>query len=262
MLARKDLDQQLLKLETELAAKQGDEVAIKSIAEQAAKIENELRSTPIGGWKSPLPQDAEFASLLQRRAPAAERLTVKPPNWTGADEVRFRFGDKVDNLIETVDGKPTHYWRLSQDGKISLVRRDESFKRLRFNEALGTVEEVDDAYKAAKIIKEEPFKLGKLTKGERQEFEEVLGKRKSLIERRNALQELDETGKLTAEEAKELSATLSAINKQSEQLGEMAAAKYMKSKGASHVWVVGEPTRSGVLDQVWKVVEKGLWTID
>jgi hypothetical protein len=261
LAAREDLNKRLLDLEAELVAKQGDEAAMKSIAERAAKIEDELRQTVT--FDSPLRSESNFGDLVKRRGSGAENLTSKPPDWTGANEAAFKYGKEVADL-EKAGLKDGYYWRLDQEGNLSLIRKDAELPKMRFNPQEGKFVEVEDQVIRAKIeegvvpkgTEEGVFSKTKLSSKERAEFDEIMKRRKELIEQRNKLQELDEAGKLTPAQEKELSSLRYQINLESEKLGNNAAKRYMESLGGKKPVFEGAPGQSGVFDQVWKITEK------
>jgi hypothetical protein len=146
LAAREDLNKQLLDLEAELVAKQGDADAMKSIAERAAKIEDELRQTVT--FESPLRSEPNFGDLVKRRGSGAENLTSKPPDWTGANEAAFKYGKEVGDL-EKAGLKDGYYWRLDQEGNLSLIRKDAELPKMRYNPQEGKFVEVEDQVAAA-----------------------------------------------------------------------------------------------------------------
>jgi hypothetical protein len=254
LVLRDDLNKQLLELEAELAAKQGDKVAMKAIEEKAAAIEKQLRQTVT--FKPDALGKPGFEDLLKRRGSGTEKLLNKPKDWIGADEAAFKWGDKAVLKGETAE---KYYWRLNPDGELSLVAKDAKFPKLKFDPAEGKFIEVEEgtAFRAEyedvvpEGTEEGVYSKTKLKPKEREEFDKILKERDELFARRKELQDLDAAGKLTEEQEKELSKVLGQITSKGEEVGNKAAQHYVESLGARPV-AAGKPGQSGVFDQIWE----------
>lgn len=262
LLRRKgtDWEARLSKLEEEAAqipkGKAGNE-ARKALADRAASLEKDMRTTAMPGeWTSPLKdskalrEGETFEDIVKRRGSVAAELDHHPPNWKGADEARFRYGEKVD-------AEPGYRWTLDENGALRYDRAP-GFGDLparRYNPATGMFEEAAEGGKIIKATKgvEETHELASISKKQREAMEAAFKKRGSLIAERDKLEALEEAGTISKKDSERLHKIYGQINEESRQLGENAAESVMKTKGGKKVYPSGKTySTSGDFDQVWK----------
>jgi hypothetical protein len=225
--------------------------ARQELANRAAALEREMRTKALpGDWKSPL-SDTEVEKLVKKRGSIAAELDHHPPNWTGKEEARFRYGDGVD-------AEPGYRWTLNEDGQLRYDRLDASLAPHRYNPALGIFEEAaeGDLIRAVKGSAE-TRELATIPKKQRAAMKAAFERRGSLIAQRDRLEALEEAGDLGSKEseavAKKLKKIYAQINEQSRQLGENAAEAVMKGQGGKKIYPIGKSySTSGDFDQVWK----------
>jgi hypothetical protein len=228
---------------------QGD-VARRAIADEAAILEREMRTTALpGDWTSPLKGASDFDELVKRRGSIAPQLDHHPPGWTGADEARFRFG-------RNIDPEPGYRWTLDENGILRYDRMDRTLPLRRYNAASGLFEDAaEEAIKRAVFLPGgETRALANLPKKERAAMEAAFKKRGALISERDRLEALQQAGALKPKDAERLKKLAAQINEQSRQLGENAAEGVMRSQGGKKLYPLTKThSTSGDFDQVWKV---------
>jgi hypothetical protein len=260
LLRRKGTDwESKLKALEEEAAKipkgEAGNTARKELAKRAAALESDMRTTAMPGeWTSPLERSLKdtdkFNELVKRRGSIAAELDHHPPNWTGADEARFRYGEKIDP-------EPGYRWTLDENGGLRYDRLDASLPPRQYNPATGLFEEAGEGGTLIKATKgaEAAHPLETISKKQREAMEAAFKKRGSLIAERDRLEALEEAGqKLSQSDSEKLRKIYAEINEQSRQLGENAAEAVMKGRGGKKIYPTGKPySTSGDFDQVWKV---------
>jgi len=223
--------------------------ARKQLADRAAVLEREMRTTAMPGeWTSPLKDTDEFKELLKRRGSVAAELDHHPPGWTGKDEARFRYGEKIDP-------EPGYRWTLDENGALRYDRLDAALPARRYNPAIGMFEEAAESSTLIKATKgaEETREFAKIPETQRKAMEKAFKKRGNLIAERDRLEALQEAGKIGQKDSDRLRKVYAEINEQSRQLGENAADAVMKGKGGKKIYPSGKPySTSGDFDQVWK----------
>jgi Domain of unknown function (DUF4157) len=231
---------------------EGD-IARKQIANEAAALEREMRTTALpGDWTSPLKDSlkdsSEFDALVKRRGSVAAELDHHPPGWTGKDEAKFRYGREIEP-------EPRYRWTMEENGNLRYDRLDAALPPRRYNAATGVFEEAAEeglipAVKGA----EETRELAKLPQKEREAMEAAFKKRGDFITERDRIEELRKLGPIRKEDADKLQKLSAQINEQSRQLGEQAAEAIMSGKGGKKIYPLGKTfSTSGDFDQVWKI---------
>ncbi len=233
--------------------------ARKQLADRAAALEREMRTTAMPGeWTSPLQKGpnkidlVEFDELVKRRGTIAAELDHHPPSWTGKDEARFRYGEKIDS-------EPGYRWTLDENGALRYDRLDASLPARRYNPAIGIFEEASESSTLIRATRgvEEVRELTTIPDKQRKTMEAAFKKRGSLIAQRDQLEAALEQAPSGAKEKilkDELSKVYGRINEQSRQIGEQAAEAVMKGEGGKKIYPIGKPySTSGDFDQVWKV---------
>jgi hypothetical protein len=250
------LEKELQQLEDLAKAAKGSEEA-DAIATRAAGLESRLRIEPVGEFTSPLKSDpsVNFEDVLKRRGSAAEKLDRHPPNWTGTDEARFR------GLPEPGDG---YRWRLDAEGNLSVgpIRQSKTLPRKIYDPVAQEFKDVGDNVSRAKLLNPAETKTLALSDAERSEINKILADRKALLDKRDALEQLEQArsleGKtLTKAEADELSKLRGGINKQSEMLGERAAETYVKGQFPGIGPPVYRGSGAGRFDLIYKWKDAG-----
>ena len=220
--------------------------ARQELAGRAASLEKEMRSTSLAGdWTSPLKDTNEFKDLVKRRGSVAAELDHHPPGWTGKDEARFRYGEKLEP-------EPGYRWTLDENGGLRYDRLDESLPAHRYNPATGVFEEAAESSTLIKATKgaEDPRPLATIPEKQREAMKAAFKKRGNLIADRDRLEAL---GKISQKDSEKLRKIYAQVNEQSRQLGENAAEGVMKGKGGKKIYPTGKPySTSGDFDQVWK----------
>lgn len=227
---------------------EGD-VARKQIANEAAALEREMRTTALpGDWTSPLKDSPDFQALVKERGSVAAELDYHPPGWSGKKEAKFRYGDGAE-------AESGYRWTMDENGTLRYDRLDASKLPRRYNPATAMFEDAaEDALIRATKGTEEARELAKLPQKEREAMEAAFKQRGNLIAERDRLEALQEAGKIDAKDAEKLKKLYAQINEQSRQLGEQAAEGVMSTKGGKKIYPLGKAySTSGDFDQVWKV---------
>jgi hypothetical protein len=227
-----------------------DEAGRKAIAEEAATLEREMRTTSPADWTPPLKNSADYDKQVARRGSALPELDGHPPGWSGWDEARFRYGRAVDDIPEG------YTFELRENGELAVRRLEGATNKppLRFNAATGEFETVEEnVLRATKDPMSRQTKafsdLGKQTQSE---INQLLAQRKQLIAQRDALEALQAQRKLTEAESEQLSKLYGRITDRSRLMGEAAADEMYKS--AERVYPKSpKPSTSGDFDRVYKV---------
>ena len=237
---------------------EGD-AARQTLAREAAKLEQEIRTTALpGDWTPAVKDDPKFSEMVSKRGSVAPELDRHPPNWSGKEEANFRYG-------AAAKPEPGYTWALSEDG--SLVYRRTGFPPdlppRRFNPATGIFEEAtaegEQAITRAKFVQgadatEKLEELTKAQKGLKEKMEGLFENRRKLMAERDRLEELEAGGNISDADKKVLSKLYAEINEQSRLLGENAAEAVMRSKGGVRVYPLAKAySTAGDFDQVWKV---------
>lgn len=223
------------------------DAARQQVANEAAALERELRTTSLpGDWTSPLKDTTEFNALVERRGSVAAELDHHPTGWSGKDEAKFRYG-------KDIEAEPGYRFVMDENGKLRYDRIDLYKPPRRYNSATGEFEEAfEGTFIRAKPGLEETRELANLPKSEQQAMETAFKKRTDLIAERDRLEALEEVGK--SAEAEKLRKLYAQINERSRQLGENAAEGVMRSRGGRKIYPRGKThSTSGDFDQVWKV---------
>jgi Domain of unknown function (DUF4157) len=234
--------------------------ARKDVAQRAASLEKEMRTTAMPGeWTSPLdpaaksfkgkPSADEFKDLVERRGSVAAELDHHPTKWTGKDEAHFRYGEKIE-------AEPGYRWTLDENGGLRYDRVDATkYLPRRYNPATGLFEDAAEGSTLIKATKgaEETRELATIPKKQREAMEAAFKERGNLIAERDRLEALEEAGKISTKDSEKLRKIYAQVNEQSRQLGENAAEAVMKGKGGKKIYPTGKPySTSGDFDQVWK----------
>jgi hypothetical protein len=229
--------------------------ARQQVAERAAGLEREMRTAAMPGeWTSPLSKGtaadvAEFKDMVKRRGSVAAELDHHPPNWTGKDEARFRYG-------KSVEAEPNYRWTLDENGGLRYDRTDINLPERQFNPATGEFEEAAEGANIIRATKgpQQTVELGKLSRKQQGAMKAAFEKRAKLIAERDRLEALDEAGKLGDKGGERLRKLYGEVNEESRQLGENAAAGVMTNKGGKKLYPLGKPySTAGDFDQVWQV---------
>jgi hypothetical protein len=225
------------------------DAARAELAREAASLEREMRTTALpGDWTSPLKDPAELAEMTERRGSVAAKLDHHPPDWTGKDEARFRYGLPKDQEAEV-----GYRWTLDENGGLRYERMDRNLPQRQFNSATKRFEDAaETGLIPARTGAEEATEFAKLPERQKRAMRDAFRRRRDLMERRDELERLVERGKLKPD-SEELSSVYAKINEQSRQLGERAAEALMGGKGKRLFPLGRSASRSGEFDQVWKV---------
>lgn len=232
---------------------EGD-AARRTLAAEAAKMEQEIRTTALpGDWTPAVKDDPNFNEMVKRRGSVAPELDRHPPNWSGREEANFRYG-------ASAEPEAGYTWALGEDGKLVYKRTGfpPDLPPRRFNPASGTFEEAaeGEAITRAKFTPgaDETKELDKIAKAEKDKMEELFKNRRKLMSERDRLEDLQAKGALADKDSKALSKLYAEINEQSRLLGENAAEAVMRGKGGVRVYPIGKAySTAGDFDQVWKV---------
>ncbi|MEP6859865.1 MAG: hypothetical protein ABJE66_04550 [Deltaproteobacteria bacterium] len=234
----------------DLAGKTGPEADAgrKAIANEAAALEREMRTTAVpGDWTSPLKDSSEYDELVKRRGSVLPELDSHPPNWSGWDEARFKYGTAADEI-------PKGYtFAIQENGELAVRRLDANLPPMRFNAATGAFEAVEEniVRAEANAATRQTKAFGELGAKTQTEMRDLLAQRKKLIAERNTLQALEDAGTIGEKDAKRLSEVRGQINDKSRLLGEAAADELYKTDPVYPKTPKG--SASGDFDRVYKV---------
>lgn len=153
LVTKPDLATELLALEKEAKAAAQDSGKLADIAERAKTLEGKLREITTGKWTSPLAETGDYTAILKRRGSASFDLDRRPPDWHGADEAKFRFGEKAAAEVG-------YRWRLEADGTLRYVRDNAQLEERMFDAVGGIFRKVEAA--PARVVLESDEELVKL----------------------------------------------------------------------------------------------------
>jgi hypothetical protein len=203
LLAREEKYAQRLNELEERAAKlpagpEGESLR-QEIANDAAALEREMRTNALGDWTPPpsVTEAPDYADLVKRRGSVAAELDYHPPDWTGKDEARFRYG-----LPKGEEAEAGYRWTLDGNGELRYDRMKQELPPRRFNPASGEFEEAaEQGLITAKKGPERIEELAKLPNERSDAMNAAFKRRRDLIAERDRLEALEEAGAIKPDEA-------------------------------------------------------------
>ncbi len=151
--------------------------------------------------------------MLERRGSIAPELDHHPKNWTGKDEARFRYSEKLD-------AEPGYRWTLDENGDLRYDRLDAALPGREYNTATGMFQEAvegkDTLIKATKGVEEAPRPVAtEIPKKQREAMEAAFKKRGDFIAKRDELEALKDAGTISKKDSEKLRKIYAQINEES-----------------------------------------------